>query len=91
MTQSKANRAKVQADTAIRLDRPELEKAGVILETQDGSTTHVSPMAGKSALLGSSCSWLRVNKLFAQMCSSKQSRWTRASGPSTSTCRPQHP
>ncbi|EAQ92318.1 conserved hypothetical protein [Chaetomium globosum CBS 148.51] len=46
VTQSKADHAQVQVDTAIRLDRAELEKAGATLETtQNGSTTHVSPMA----------------------------------------------
>ncbi|KAJ4306105.1 cysteine desulfurase [Collariella sp. IMI 366227] len=45
VTQTKSDHAQVQVDTAIRLDRPELEKAGVTLDTQNGSTTHVSPMA----------------------------------------------
>ncbi|AEO62290.1 026ad3a7-da1e-4718-a8a7-7735cff045e6 [Thermothielavioides terrestris] len=45
VTQSKSDHAQVQVDTAIRLDRSELEKAGATLEVQSGSTTHVSPMA----------------------------------------------
>ncbi|KAH6649741.1 pyridoxal phosphate-dependent transferase [Chaetomium tenue] len=45
VTQSKADHAQVQVDTAIRLDRAELEKAGATLEARNGSTTHVSPMA----------------------------------------------
>ncbi|KAL2190709.1 cysteine desulfurase [Thermothelomyces heterothallicus CBS 203.75] len=46
VTQSKSDNAQVQTDTAIRLDRAELEKAGATLETtQNGSTTLVSPMA----------------------------------------------
>jgi len=49
VTQSKPDHAQVQVDTAIRLDRAELEKAGATLETQNGSTTHVSPMAGKAS------------------------------------------
>ncbi|KAK3309143.1 pyridoxal phosphate-dependent transferase [Chaetomium strumarium] len=45
VTQTKSDNAQVQADTAIRLDRTELEKSGLTLDTQTGSTTHVSPMA----------------------------------------------
>ncbi|KAK4246782.1 pyridoxal phosphate-dependent transferase [Corynascus novoguineensis] len=45
VTQSKSDNAQVQTDTAIRLDRAELEKAGATLEVKNGSTTHVSPMA----------------------------------------------
>ena len=47
VTDTKADHAQVQVDTAIRLDRQDLEKSGVTLSAQDGSTTHVSPMAGK--------------------------------------------
>ncbi|KAH6631142.1 pyridoxal phosphate-dependent transferase [Chaetomium sp. MPI-SDFR-AT-0129] len=46
VTQTKPDHAQVQVDTAIRLDRAALEKAGATLETtQIGSTQHVSPMA----------------------------------------------
>ncbi|KAK4038277.1 pyridoxal phosphate-dependent transferase [Parachaetomium inaequale] len=45
VTQTRPDNAQVQVDTAIRLDRAELEKAGVTLDAQSGSTTHVSPMA----------------------------------------------
>lgn len=48
VTESKRDNAQVQVDTAIRLDRKELEKSGLTLTSQDGSTTHVSPMAGKN-------------------------------------------
>jgi cysteine desulfurase len=51
VTQTKSDNAQVQADTAIRLDRAELEKSGLALDTQTGSTTHVSPMAGKTSPL----------------------------------------
>jgi cysteine desulfurase len=47
VTQTKSDNAQVQVDTAIRLDRAELEKAGAVLDAQNGSTTHVSPMAGR--------------------------------------------
>jgi cysteine desulfurase len=48
VTQTRPDNAQVQVDTAIRLDRAELEKAGATLDAQSGSTTHVSPMAGKT-------------------------------------------
>lgn len=48
VTDTKRDNAQVQADTAIRLDRQELEKSGVTVNAQNGSTTHVSPMAGKT-------------------------------------------
>ena len=96
VTQSRSDHAQVQVDTAIRLDRAEIEKAEAALEARNGSTTHVSPMAGKPCpvvlclVLSQAAS--RASELTSsdQMSSSRQSRWTRGSGPSTSTCRPQH-
>jgi cysteine desulfurase len=52
VTQSKTDHAQVQVDTAIRLDRAELEKAEAALAAKNGSTTHVSPMAGKRCCTG---------------------------------------
>jgi cysteine desulfurase len=49
VTDTKRDSAQVQVDTAIRLDRQELEKSGLTLETQDGA--HLSPMAGKFRFL----------------------------------------
>lgn len=46
VTESKRDNAQVQVETAIRLDRKQLEKAGLTISAQDGSNTHVSPMAG---------------------------------------------
>lgn len=40
--------ADAKVETAIRLDKKDFEKAGVSLNAQDGSSTSVSPMAGKS-------------------------------------------
>jgi cysteine desulfurase len=51
VTESKRDNAQVQVETAIRLDKQQLEKAGLSLNAQDGSSTHVSPMAGKFLLL----------------------------------------
>ncbi|KAL1842021.1 hypothetical protein VTJ49DRAFT_6187 [Mycothermus thermophilus] len=46
VTQTKSENAQVQVDTAIRIDRPELEKAGLTVSSaSNGSTAHVSPMA----------------------------------------------
>ncbi|KAK4131159.1 cysteine desulfurase [Trichocladium antarcticum] len=45
VTGTKRDSAQVQTDTAIRLDRQELEKSGLILDSQNGSAAHVSPMA----------------------------------------------
>jgi len=48
VTETKRDNAQVQVETAIRLDKKELEKAGLSISTQDGSNIqHVSPMAGK--------------------------------------------
>jgi len=48
VTETKRDNAQVQVETAIRLDKKELEKAGLSISAQDGSNTqHVSPMAGK--------------------------------------------
>ncbi|KAK3325223.1 pyridoxal phosphate-dependent transferase [Apodospora peruviana] len=45
VTQSRPDNAQVQAETAIRLDKKEFEKAGLTVSGQDGSSGHVSPMA----------------------------------------------
>ncbi|KXX73858.1 Cysteine desulfurase, mitochondrial [Madurella mycetomatis] len=47
VTETKRDHAQVQVETAIRLDRKELEKSGLALNVsaQDGPPTHVSPMA----------------------------------------------
>ncbi|KAK0614232.1 pyridoxal phosphate-dependent transferase [Immersiella caudata] len=45
VTESKRDNAQVQVETAIRLDKKQFEKAGISLNAQDGSNTHVSPMA----------------------------------------------
>jgi cysteine desulfurase len=47
VTESKRDNAQVQVETAIRLDKKQFEKAGLSLNAQDGSSTHVSPMAGE--------------------------------------------
>lgn len=48
VTESRRDNAQVQVETAIRLDKKELEKAGLALSGQNGSDVHVSPMAGKT-------------------------------------------
>lgn len=48
VTESKRDNAQVQTETAIRLDRKELEKSGLTITSENGSTEHVSPMAGRS-------------------------------------------
>lgn len=64
VTQTKPDHAQVQVDTAIRLDRAALEKAGATLETmQTGSTQHVSPMAGEKPILGHNLSGLGANRI----------------------------
>ncbi|KAK4657712.1 cysteine desulfurase [Podospora pseudocomata] len=45
VTESKRDNAQVQTETAIRLDRKELEKSGLTITSENGSTEHVSPMA----------------------------------------------
>ncbi|KAK4104217.1 cysteine desulfurase [Parathielavia hyrcaniae] len=45
VTQTKSDHAQVQVDTAIRLDRPALEKSGLVMETQDQSAAHVRSAA----------------------------------------------
>ncbi len=50
MTETKRDSAQVsepRIETAIRLDKKELEKAGLALSGQEGSNVAVSPMAGK--------------------------------------------
>ena len=46
VTETKSDNAQVQVETAIRLDRKELEKSGLAISAQDGSDVRVSPMAG---------------------------------------------
>lgn len=48
VTSSRRDNAQVQVDTAIKLDKKELENAGLAVSGQNGSDVHVSPMAGKS-------------------------------------------
>ena len=49
VTESRPDKAQVQAETAIRLDKKEFEKAGLAMSGQNGSDVHVSPMAGKTS------------------------------------------
>ena len=50
MSETKRDSAQVlqpKIDTAIRLDKRELDKAGLTLSGQEGSNAPVTPMAGK--------------------------------------------
>ena len=47
MTESKRDNAKVEVETAIRLDKKELDRSGMTISSQNPEGTHVSPMAGK--------------------------------------------
>lgn len=50
VTETKRNNADVQAEHAIKLDHREMEKQGLAISAQNGSSQHVSPMAGKHYL-----------------------------------------
>ncbi|KAK3370307.1 pyridoxal phosphate-dependent transferase [Podospora didyma] len=45
VTETKRDSAQVQAEAAIRLDKKDIEKSDLSLNAQDGSASHVSPMA----------------------------------------------
>ncbi|EAA29943.1 cysteine desulfurase mitochondrial precursor [Neurospora crassa] len=45
VTETKRNNADVQAEHAIKLDHREMEKQGLTISAQNGSSQHVSPMA----------------------------------------------
>ena len=47
VTESKRDNAKVEVETAIRLDKKELDRSGMTISSQNPESAHVSPMAGE--------------------------------------------
>jgi len=45
VTETRRDNAQVQSESAIRIDRKELDKSGLTISSEDGSSQHVSPMA----------------------------------------------
>lgn len=47
VTESKRDNAKVEVETAIRLDKKDLDRSGMTLSSQNPEGAHISPMAGE--------------------------------------------
>lgn len=47
VTESKRDNAKVEVESAIRLDKKELDRSGMTISSQNPEGAHVSPMAGE--------------------------------------------